>query len=71
MALIMHTLFLNLSSQTALLARTVDVTARLLKSVVPLREASAKQKLSHAILSYFGLVQNYLYIEGNLEITVY
>ena len=29
------------------------------------------KELSHDILSYFGLVQSYVYIEGNLKITVY
>ena len=29
------------------------------------------KELSHGILTYFGHVQNYLQIEGNLEIVVY
>ena len=68
MALIMHTLFLNLAGQTALLAYSVDVTTSPLKSEVPLREASAKQALGQDILSYFVHTQNYLYIEGNPKI---
>ena len=49
MALIMHTLFLNLPGQTTLLACSAAVTTSLIKGVVPLREAPAKQEFSRGI----------------------